>query len=577
MDLVQVFWLVAGVGMLVFTIFLAVLVIAGMLFRLGPRTLRHRPAVVFGISTVLVITSTVVLVLPGSFHGATAATGVGVRYVDGGASGGGLPDATTRTLVLYDASGADPKIEELHATGLANLASHFGDWTAHPVERYRAGEMAGYDAAFYIGDPGGPALPSAFLADVVRDKQRIIWINGDIEQLQGLAADPKRGYGFTALGRDETELTRLEYKGAVLPMDPASAAGFTRVRVDDPKRVTVLATAWLGDGTSVPWAVRSGKLTYLSENPLRSQSYLEGRNTAFADLLFATLDPNVPTRHRALVRLEDVNPTTDPASLRAVVDYLYGQKVPFSIGLYPVFRAPNDTSAGPDGVTVRLSERPELVAALRYAIGRGGSLVLHGYTHQYGTKNNPLNGGSGDDTEFYLCHFDEQQTLQMDGPVPEDSEEWVLGRVVAAITELRAVGLDKPSTWEFSHYLASALDYLTVSERFEYRYERTLYFPGLLTGQPFDHSYPFGQLLPFAVRDGYGATVIPENLGYVSSTGDTVAGMLEAAYRNLVVRDGVASFFYHPYLGVGELPRMVDGLRAMGYSFVSAQNVADSS
>ncbi|GAB3973048.1 hypothetical protein GCM10029978_051520 [Actinoallomurus acanthiterrae] len=36
------------------------------------------------------------------------------------------------------------------------------------------------------------------------------------------------------------------------------------------------------------------------------------------------------TRHRALVRLEDVNPTIDPADIRAITDYLSGQHVPFA-------------------------------------------------------------------------------------------------------------------------------------------------------------------------------------------------------------------------------------------------------
>ena len=52
--------------------------------------------------------------------------------------------------------------------------------------------------------------------------------------------------------------------------------------------------------------------------------------------------------------------------------------------------------------------------------------------------------------------------------------------------------------------------------------------------------------------------------------------MLATARENLVVRDGVASFFYHPFLGVGSLPKLVDGLRAMGYTFVAAQDVAGS-
>jgi hypothetical protein len=83
-------------------------------------------------------------------------------------------------------------------------------------------------------------------------------------------------------------------------------------------------------------------------------------------------------------------------------------------------------------------------------------------------------------------------------------------------------------------------------------------------------------MFPYAVRDVYGGTVIPENLDYVHSDGDSVTPMLETARHNLVVRDGVASFFYHPILGVGQLPRLVEGIQALGYTFVPGQEVAGS-
>ncbi|MBN1173813.1 MAG: polysaccharide deacetylase family protein [Micromonosporaceae bacterium] len=555
-DVISVLWCVAGAAMLLFVGFLVVLLIAGTVFRLGPSKLRRRPAVVFGMSVALVAVSTVVLVA-----------------ADGRATAAGLPNTTARSLVLYDTSGAAPKADELYATMLANLVSHFGSWTAHPVGTYRAGEMTGYDAVFYIGEPSGAALPSAFLDDVTQGTCQVMWINGDIEQFQiRVLADSNTKYQFKPLGTETVALTRLDYQGTALPLDQASTTSLMRIGIDDPKKATVLATAWRADGTSVPWAVQSSNLIYISENPLVYQSSLESRTVVFADLLYAALSPGTRPRHRALVRLEDVNPTTSPADLRAVTDYLAGQGVPFSVGVYPVFTDPNG-----EGVTIRLSERPEVVSALRYAIANGGSLVAHGLTHQYGTKNNPYNGGSGDDAEFYLCHLDEQQMLQLDGPVPEDSEAWALGRMDAALAEFEAVGLPRPSMWEFSHYLASAVDYFAAGKRFEYRYERTLYFPGVLTGQPVDYTSPFGQMLSYPVRDVYGSIVIPENLDYVSMDGATIPGMLDAARNNLVVRDSVASFFYHPFLGVGQLPELVAGLRTMGYTFATAQSVASSS
>jgi len=368
----------------------------------------------------------------------------------------------------------------------------------------------------------------------------------------------------------------MSYRGTMLPMDSSGGTGYTRISIDSSGAATVLATASRADGTSAPWAVRSGTLTYVSENPLLSQTSLEGRNLAFADLLYDLLAPATQSRHRALVRLEDVNPTTDPTNLLAIVNYLSGHGVPFSVGVFPVFRDPNGAGGNGD-VTVRLSDRPALVSALSYATTHGGSLVLHGYTHQYATKNNPVNGRSGDDAEFYLCHLDASQQLQLDGHVSEDSQAWALGRLDQALTAVRTAGLPQPAMVEFPHYMASATDYLAAGKRFDSRYERSLYFPGALSGQQIDDTRRLWQMFPYAVRDVYGTAVIPENLDYVLSDASNIQKMLNQARSNLVVRDGVASFFYHPLLGLGQLPQLVDGLKAMGYTFVAGQDLVGSS
>ncbi len=598
--ILEVLWFVAGAAMLVFTLFLAVLIVAGIGFRLAPRTPRRRPRLVFTVSSAIVILCAVALLLPSvvrpfgrhaAARGATAAaqagahldqprpartypavSGLPLRYAKGGSSGDGVRPSQTRTLVLYDGTGPDASGSEVSATKLANLVSHFGAWTARPVGSYRAGEMTQYDAVFYLGATTGAALPAAFLDDVLLGRRPVMWINGDIEQLKARSTTGwTKRHGFTPIGFDPAQVLSLQYKGVSLPMNQVDEAGLMRITVDDPRTATVLATAVRADGSTLPWAVRSGTLIYVSENPLPYIAHDNDRYLAFADLLFEVLDPDVATRHRALIRLEDVGPTADPAKLMAVTDYLFSRGVPFSVGVYPVHRDPN--GAGGD-VTIRLSERPALVAALRHAISHGGSLVMHGYTHQYASANNPHNGRSAEDAEFYLTHHDEKQQTHLDGPVPEDSEAWALNRIDQGLEEFRSAGLQKPQTFEFPHYMASPVDYVAAGKRFDYRYERSLYFPGLLSHRPVDDSQREWQFFPYTVRDVYGAVVIPENLDYVSSGTDSVPAMIDEARSNLVVRDGVASFFYHPFLGVGELPRLVEGIQALGYTFVGAQDLA---
>ena len=57
-------------------------------------------------------------------------------------------------------------------------------------------------------------------------------------------------------------------------------------------------------------------------------------------MLFDALNPFAPTRHRALLRLEDINPNYDAAALKAVADYLYSQHIPYGFGVSPIYIDP---------------------------------------------------------------------------------------------------------------------------------------------------------------------------------------------------------------------------------------------
>jgi hypothetical protein len=86
------------------------------------------------------------------------------------------------------------------------------------------------------------------------------------------------------------------------------------------------------------------------------------------------------------------------------------------------------------------------------------------------------------------------------------------------------------------------------------RWERSDYFAGQLGKGPIQYQHVEGQFFPYVVHDVYGSKVLPENLGDIAPvTWHTYkqhlpADVLRAARANLVVRDGFAAFYYHPYL-----------------------------
>ncbi len=492
------------------------------------------------------------------------------------AAGSGAPGSSAaHALVLYDSTGPYAWLGEAYGIMAANLASHFGSWTAHPVTDYTAGELSGYTAVVYIGSTYDEPVPVDFLDDVIATDKPVLWVYDNIWQLTARQTDFTAARGFTWRQFDFASVGEVRYHGTSLTRETINGAGIMDTVVADPTRATVLADAVRADGTTLPWAVRSGNLTYVGEVPFAYMTH-DDRYLAFADLLFDALAPAAPTRHRALVRIEDVGPDADPAELRAVADYLYSQRVPFTVAVYPRYRDPNGVNNGGRAEDYTLRQRPRVVRALRYMQARGGTLLMHGYTHQYGNVANPYDGVSGNDFEFYAAHVDAADQVIYDGPVPGDSATWAAGRVTAGLREFSRAGLAQPTIFEFPHYAGSDADYRAVAARFGTRYERGLYFPGTLSGGTPDYARMVGQFFPYTVRDVYGTAVVPENIGnvepepYNTHPARLPADLLASAQRNLAVRDGVASFFYHPYLGTGYLKQVVEGVRGMGYTFVPA-------
>jgi uncharacterized protein YdaL len=488
---------------------------------------------------------------------------------------------STRTLILYDTTNNWGFLGELYATMTANLVSHFGTYKAEAVTAYTAGQENDYSAVIYIGSTWDEPIPTSFLDDVLSGSRRVMWIDRNIWELSGRAPDFESVYGWKWSGYDPATVSQVDYKGTALTRDGARAGGVMNYSYMDPQHVTALATAVRADGTSFPWALRSANLTYIGDNPFSNISETD-RYLAFSDMLFDLLAPNTPARHRAMVRFEDITAESDPKTLKAAADYLHGQGIPFSFGVVPLYKDPLGADNGGVPTTIHLKDAKAIVNSINYMIRQGGTVVMHGYTHQYGTIPNPYSGVTPDDFEFYRAHIDAGNNVVLDGPVSEDSSQWALGRLNSGIDEFKAARLAVPTIFEFPHYAASAADYRAAASLFPIRYERSLYFGGVLSGGPIDPSHMAGQFFPYAVRDVYGVRVLPEDLGnyepepYNNHPARLPEQIIDSARRQLVIRDGVASFFYHPYYGLDALKQIVTGLRGAGYVFVGPQDVLNN-
>ena len=170
---------------------------------------------------------------------------------------------TVSTLVLYDTTGQWGWLGELYAIMSANLASHFGSWTAMPVASYQTGQLKQYSAAIYVGSTYGEPLPNAFLDDVYATTTPVIWAYDNIWQLTARYPAFSSVYGWNWSGFDFSSVAEVDY-----PLPPstratqklkryaANAAGIMNYW-SLASNVTVLANCVRSDGTTFPWAIRS--------------------------------------------------------------------------------------------------------------------------------------------------------------------------------------------------------------------------------------------------------------------------------------------------------------------------------
>ena len=515
-----------------------------------------------------------------------------------------------KTLIVYDG----PPNTEFSKLGMAysimlkNLMGHF-DSNAEmlPVQNYVAGKMQAYDAIFYMGAYYDNPLPAAFLADVMATPKTVVWFKYNLWQLawnpayafqskfgfnfaslRGLnaaptAANPTPGFFDTITYKSKPFVKYYTFNGATGAVNADPDIGVTTI-LDATKATTLVPVTNPKTGETVPYVLRSGNFWYVADMPF---SFIGPRDRylVLTDLLHDMLGVNHAESHQALVRLEDVGAMVSVSAMKTLTNYLYGKKIPFSIATIPRYVDALGVYNGNIPQTVPLSQASNLKTALNYALPRGAEIVMHGYTHQYSNMRNKYTGVSGDDYEFW--------NIVANSPVAEDSTAWALGRLNAGKTELTSNGYT-PVAWETPHYHASALASKAMPQVFPTTYQRVVYFTA---DQPnfnaaINKDFGVGQIFPYVIKkDHYGQRIIPENLGNIeydisaidptSNFNYTWQDIVTNAEYGKTVRDGFASFFFHPFWlepavgvpGYADFQSTITGITNLGYTWVAPSKV----
>lgn len=509
-----------------------------------------------------------------------------------------------RTLILYDAPPGTEfsKLGFGYAIMLRNLLGHFDSAVDMlPVQNYSSGKVNNYDATFYLGAYYDNTVPAVFMTDVLTTAKTVVWFKYNLWQyawdpvydfqtrfgfgfsgLRGLnasptAGNPNPGFFSTVTYKSLPFVKYYDFNSATGTVHADPDVGVTLI-TDSAKAQSVVPMSNPVTGEQAPYIVRSGHFWYVADLPF---SYIGPRDRylVLADLLHDMLGVNHATNHRAMVRLEDVGALVSVSTMQQLSNYLYQQQIPFSVATIPYYSDPLGEYNGGVPMHVSMSQATNLKNSLNYALTRGGEIVMHGYTHQYSNMRNQYTGVSGDDYEFW--------DIVNNRPVPEDSTAWALDRYDAGLQELSSNGYT-PTAWETPHYHGSALASKAATQRFPKTYQRVVYFTADTPNfnAPVNKDFALGQVFPYVIhRDYYGQLVLPESLGNIeydishidptSNYNYTAQDILTNAQYVKTVRDGFASFFFHPFWlepelgtpGFADFQTVITGINNLGFTW----------
>lgn len=288
-----------------------------------------------------------------------------------------------------------------------------------------------------------------------------------------------------------------------------------------------------------PYIINDKNLFYVSKLDLDGVLFY-----IFCDSLNDIFNIKTFDKGRIFVRIEDVHAFREPKNLVEIADYLSSKNIPFTIALIPAYVNPKNHKV------ITLSESPEIVKAIKYMQDKGGTVILHGYTHQY--KKEEV---SGEGYEFWDGKKDE--------PLKENMKIFVKDRVLNGLRVCIENGI-YPLAFEAPHYAMESEGYKELKKYF-YTY----------MGQHQNNDKKFStNTYPYIIRDTEEFNIfIPENLGYIDPEDKfTFQNIKENLNKLSIVRGFSGGFFFHSYLNIEYLKNTIEYLEKQNIEFMNLRD-----
>lgn len=455
-------------------------------------------------------------------------------------------DPNTNVLVVYSSEkGEMDEHQRLLDLSLGHFSENIEYKSSEAVE---LGDLADQTHLIYYGQ-AEEALSSNVSEVFSSFTGPTLAIGYNVEQLG-------EKYSFLQVGEDKT-ITELEYLGDDEKTRTIGPNTIFETTLDKEAEVLVQGS---GDQGVFPLIMHQDKNYYMA-----SDSILLPYSVYFSQALNDFFETETIEQTPAYIRLEDVHPLTDAKNLMAAAEELARRNIPYMVATIPVYTDP-DT-----GRVYHFEDSPKVLEALRYMQDNGGSVVLHGYTHQFRGSE------TGEGFEFWdvehqmpIYHGPADEVVQRtaeDFENPADYEaymddnkkferEYIESRLTRGVQELANYKI-YPLAFEAPHYTMSQNGYDVVSDMFST-------YVGQI--QLSDERWEIMNTAPYATKPTIlnGMQLLPETIGFVQPEEDApVEVMMEAASEYQVTDGGMIGAFYHPYLGVEGLKELLDEMETI--------------
>lgn len=360
-------------------------------------------------------------------------------------------------------------------------------------------------------------------------KGTICWLGYGIENLLEY-----KKYNLDYLGKTNN-IVSVNYKGKSYNLDEHYV--FNIVESKDTSNKVIGSI----DDTlnKYPYIINDKNLFYVSKLDLDGVLFY-----IFCDSLNDIFNVKTFNKGSIFVRIEDVHAFRDPKDLVKIADYLSSKNIPFTIALIPAYVNPKNHKI------TTLSESPEIVKAIKYMQDKGGTVILHGYTHQY--KKEAI---SGEGYEFW--------DGKKDAPLKENMKIFVKDRVLSGLRICIENGI-YPLAFEAPHYAMESDGYRELKKYFS-----------TYMGQHQNNDKKFStNTYPYVIRDTEEFNVlIPENLGYIDPEDKlTFQNIKENLDKVSIVRGFSGGFFFHSYLNIEYLKNTIEYLEKQNIEFMDLRD-----